>query len=281
MKSEKIIILKKINQVQEIKKITSKSNPTVKSFIQLQSKRKERDKTKKFVIEGRREVRLAIEGGYNIEKILFCKKFIDTEAVVKICESKKSEIIEISEEIYSKLAYRGSTEGILAIANQKKHDLPNIKLSENPLILIAENVEKPGNLGAMLRTCDATAIDVFIIANPLTDLYNPNIIRSSIGTVFTVQTALARTEKVIEWLKEKSVNLYAATLQNSRPYYDVNFRLPSAIAVGSEASGLTTQMREAAMRNILIPMKGKIDSLNVSVSAAIFLSEAIRQRSNS
>ncbi len=263
-----------------MKNITSPHNKLVKYIRRLQEKSGFRRSEKKFVVEGRREVRLALEGGYMLETILFEPELYPYEQLEMLLETHNCQatVIQISREVYAKLAYRESTEGIIAVGQWKNHGLEDLNLSSNPLILVAENIEKPGNIGAMLRTADAAAIDALIIANPITDVYNPNIIRSSVGGLFTVQVATGSTQEVIDFLTKKNIDIYAAALQNSTPYYHQNFRKPTAIAVGSEAHGLTQQMREAAKANILIPMEGKLDSLNVSVSAAILVFEAKRQR---
>ena len=192
---------------------------------------------------------------------------------------KETEIIEISEEVYKKLAYRASTEGVIGVAKTKDTSIQKLRLkTENPLILIAEAPEKPGNIGAILRTADAAAVDAVVIANPKTDLYNPNIIRSSVGGVFTNTIATGSTEEVIGFLKNNNINIYTAILQESKSCYDQDFTKPSAIVVGTEHDGLTEEWRKNATQNIHIPMGGSIDSMNVSVAAGILIFEAKRQR---
>ncbi len=166
----------------------------------------------------------------------------------------------------------------MAVAKTKSLLLSDLKLSKNPLILVAEGLEKPGNLGALLRTADAANIDAVIIANPRTDIYNPNIVRSSVGCLFTRQIATGTTEEVVSFLKENNINFYSATLQNSNEYYKENYTTPTALVVGTEATGLTEIWRTESTQNIIIPMQGEIDSMNVSVAAAILLFEAKRQR---
>ncbi|MDP5076441.1 MAG: RNA methyltransferase, partial [Nonlabens sp.] len=170
------------------------------------------------------------------------------------------------------------TEGCIAIATTKPLALADLSLKENPLILVAEGIEKPGNIGALLRTADAANVDAVILTNPLSDVYNPNVVRSSVGCVFTVPMATCSTTELIAFLKENNINLYAATLQSSKPYHEVDFTTAAAIAVGTEATGLTQEMRDAATAGIIIPMQGAIDSMNVSVSASILIFEAKRQR---
>ena len=176
------------------------------------------------------------------------------------------------------MAYRDTTEGILAIAKTKSLLLSDLKLSENPLILVAESLEKPGNIGAILRTADAANLDAVIIANPKSDLYNPNVVRSSVGCLFTNNIATGTTSEIIAFLNEKNIRFYCATLQNSTSYHTQNYTLPTALVVGTEATGLSQEWRDAATQNIIIPMQGQIDSMNVSVAAAILIFEAKRQR---
>lgn len=257
-----------------MKQITSAQNSFIKSLIQLQEKAKARKQLGTFLIEGMREIELAIKGNYEIETILFLPKLVSNNQITKLTDNP----IEISKEVYQKLAYRDTTEGILAVAKTKSLQLADLQLSENPLILVMEAIEKPGNIGAVLRTCDAAKIDAVIIANPKTDLYNPNIVRSSVGCLFTNQIATGSTEEVIDYLMQKNINFYSATLQNSTSYHTQNYTLPTALVVGTEATGLSELWRKKATQNIIIPMQGEIDSMNVSVAAAILIFEAKRQR---
>ena len=259
-----------------MKQITSAQNPFIKSLVLLQEKAKARKQSGTFLIEGIREIELAIKGNYEIETILICFEVIDKSFNPSIFQSLNT--IEISKEVYQKLAYRDTTEGIIAVAKTKSHQLLDLQLPENPLILVMESIEKPGNIGAMLRTCDAAKVDAVIIANPKTDLYNPNMVRSSVGCLFTNQIATASTEETIAFLQQNNIHFYSATLQNSTSYHTQNFTKPTALVVGTEATGLTEPWREKATQNIIIPMQGEIDSMNVSVAAAILLFEAKRQR---
>ncbi len=179
-----------------MKQIASTQNPFIKSLVQLQEKSKARKQSGTFIIEGFREIELAIKGNYDIETVLICFEVIDKHFVIpSLVEGNQSfNTIEISKEVYQKLAYRDTTEGIIAVAKIKNHELKDLLLPKNPLILVMENIEKPGNIGAMLRTCDAAKVDAVIIANPKTDLYNPNIVRSSVGCLFTNQIATGTTE---------------------------------------------------------------------------------------
>lgn len=267
---------KKITTI-TLKQITSSQNPFIKSLIQLQEKAKARRQSGTFLIEGQREIMLARKGNYTIQSVLFLPEMI-TEQQVKDLAGRQVELVEINREVYQKLAYRDTTEGIIAIAEAKDFSLANLSLGENPFIIVAEGIEKPGNLGALLRTADAANIDAVIIANPKSDIYNPNIVRSSVGCLFTNQIATGTTEEVIAFLKSKEINIYCATLQDSTFYHTQDYTTATALVVGTEATGLTQEWRNAATKNIIIPMQGEIDSMNVSVAAAILIFEAKRQR---
>lgn len=260
-----------------MKVITSIQNPLVKSLVLLQEKAKARKQSGTFLMEGKREIELAIQAGYEIETLLFLPDLISIAQVNQITK-QQIPLIEINKEVYQKLAYRDTTEGIVAIAKSKSMLLSDLKLSDNPLLLIAEAPEKPGNIGALLRTADAAHLDAVIIANPKSDLYNPNIIRSSVGGLFTNQIATGTTVEIIAFLKAKKINFYCATLQNATPYHKQDYSKPTALVVGTEATGLTQEWRDHATQNIIIPMQGAIDSMNVSVAAAILIFEAKRQR---
>jgi TrmH family RNA methyltransferase len=259
-----------------MKQISSVQNPFIKSLVLLQEKAKARKQTGTFLIEGQREISIAIKGGYQIETVLFLPEICTEKEAHQLAPN--AELIEINKEVFQKLAYRDTTEGILAVAKTKSTLLSDLQLSENPLILVAEAPEKPGNIGALLRTADAANLDAVIIANPKSDLYNPNIVRSSVGCLFTNQIATGSTSEIIAFLKEKKINFYCATLQNSNGYHLENYTTPTALVVGTEATGLTQEWRDAATQNIIIPMQGEIDSMNVSVAAAILIFEAKRQR---
>ncbi|MFY7740221.1 MAG: TrmH family RNA methyltransferase [Flavobacterium sp.] len=260
-----------------MKQITSIQNSFIKSLVLLQEKAKARKQSGTFLIEGKREIELAIKGNYQLETILFLPELLTENEINKLLKSKV-ELIEITKEVYQKLAYRDTTEGILAVAKTKTLSLNDLKLPDNALVLVMESIEKPGNIGAMLRTCDAANIDAVIIANPKTDLYNPNIVRSSVGCLFTNQIATDTTENVIQFLKDKKIAIFGATLQNSNFYHTQDYTTASALVVGTEATGLTQAWRDNATQNIIIPMQGEIDSMNVSVASAILLFEAKRQR---
>lgn len=251
--------------------ITSVQNPRVKAVVALQQKSAERRRTGLFVVEGKRELEHCVETGLEVEEIFVCREIAGEM-------EEQANMWEVTKEVYEKMAYRGSTEGVMAVVKSKERRLEDLQLSENPLIVVVERVEKPGNLGAILRSADAAGADAVIVCDALTDLYNPNLIRSSIGAVFTVPCVVCESEECIAYLKEHGIQILTAQLQDSRLYYDTDMRCGTAIVMGTEATGLTEVWRQAADAHIRIPMLGQLDSLNVSVSAAILLFEAVRQR---
>lgn len=261
-------------------KLTSHKNPRIKNLITLQTKSRERRNQNLFVIEGIKETRMAVESGYTIDSIFFSETLIDKNDFAVLMKSidGKTEVYEVDKDSYEKIAYRDSVIGFIAIVQSKNHELKRLKLSSNPLVLVLESVEKPGNIGAVIRTVDAASVDAVILCNPVTDVYNPNIIRSSVGCIFSTCIAVATTEETIDWLKEKKISVFPMTLMTSTHYHTENFKNPSAFIIGTESTGLTDRWMTAESTPIKIPMLGKNDSLNVSTSAAIVLFEAKRQR---
>ena len=260
-----------------IEKITSLQNPKIKLLLQLQQKSSERRKAELFVVEGRRELMHCMEAGYEVDTVIWCPSVeVGTEPIPSLPEGVR--LFEVSKDIYERVAYRGSTEGIIAEVRTRQQSLADLQLGASPLVVVVERVEKPGNLGAILRSADAAGVDAVIVCDPLTDLYNPNLIRSSIGGIFSVPCVACTSEECIAFLKQRGIQILTAQLQDSHLYYDTDMRRPTAIVMGTEATGLTDQWREAADAHIRIPMLGRIDSLNVSVSAAILMFEAVRQR---
>lgn len=264
-----------------MERITSTSNPKIKHLCQLQTKSRARRDEGVMVVEGVRELSRAITAGYTAKTVFFCPEIggdiLSGDHLRTEFYSGKVDFL-VSPAVYEKIAYRGSTEGVVAIVEAKQTALEDILSKGAPLIVVLESVEKPGNLGAIQRTCDAAGVDALIVCDPLTDLYNPNLLRSSLGAAFTVPTVACTSEDAIKWLKDNNIKIYTAQLQDSKAYYDADFTGPTAIVMGTESTGLTNIWREAADAHILIPMLGTVDSLNVSVSSAILIYEAIRQR---
>jgi len=261
-----------------MEKITSLQNPKVKNIGKL-SKAKERREQNLFTIEGARELLLALSSDYEIDSVFICPElFAKTDYPDVLDNIPNSRKIEVSETVFEKIAYREGSDGLITLAHPQGHTLENLSLSKNPFIIILEAVEKPGNLGAILRTADAAQADAVIICDPATDLYNPNVIRSSVGCLFTVQIAICTSQEALDFLNAKKIKTFAAELQASEWYQDTDFTQSSAIIMGTEADGLTDFWLNNADARIKIPMRGTIDSLNVSVSTAILTFEAMRQR---
>jgi TrmH family RNA methyltransferase len=294
-----------------VETITSAQNPKLRNLLLLQEKSKARREQGLFVVEGVRELAHCLEAGYKLRTLFVCPEIVGSAENYFLCSSSKNQfsaeqqelavissaaekspqelsvissaaekslVVEIPEQLYRKVAYRESTEGILAEVEYKALGLNDLQLPENPLIMVLESVEKPGNLGAVLRSADAAKADAVFICDPLTDLYNPNLIRASIGAVFTVPTVAVSSEEAIAFLQAHGIQILTAQLQDSSFYYDVDMKRGTALVMGTESTGLTPLWRKAATAHIRIPMLGRLDSLNVSVSAAILLFEAVRQR---
>ncbi|RNC66087.1 RNA methyltransferase [Proteiniphilum sp. X52] len=258
--------------------ITSLQNPAVKNIVKL-AKSKERKEQQLFVIEGARELSLALQGGYRPEAVYVCREMFQKTKYPGLLSSLSEErVFDISLTVFSKIAYRENSDGIVALARPKSHGLGDLTLSANPFLILLESVEKPGNLGAILRTADAAAVDALLVCDPQTDLYNPNVVRSSVGGLFTVQTAVCSSEEALAWLQANKIRSFAAELQAAEFYQNIDFTHPSAIVMGTEAEGLSDFWLNNATKRIKIPMRGKIDSLNVSVSTAVLTFEAMRQR---
>ena len=260
--------------MKEIQFISSLQNQKIKQLVLLQQKSSERKRSGLFVVEGLRELRHCVSKGYEIDSLFFCSALLG-ESIDDLLVASS---YEVTEQVYGKIAYRDSTEGVVAVMCMRHTALEDLQLSDRPLLVVLESVEKPGNLGAVLRSADAAGADAVIVCDPLTDLYNPNLIRASIGALFTVPTVAVSSEACIRFLKERGIRILTAQLQDSELYYDTDMTCGTAIVMGTEATGLTNQWRVAADAHIRIPMLGQLDSLNVSVSAAILLFEAVRQR---
>lgn len=269
-----------------IESVTSAQNPKIKEALTLQEKSKFRREKGLFIVEGRRELQHCVNAGFNVRTLFICPELTSdapAQQIINIIMRANPQCygIEIPSHLYNKLAYRGGTEGLIAEIEYQNKTLSDIELSKNPLVVVLESVEKPGNLGAILRSADAAGADAVIICDPLTDIFNPNLIRSSIGAVFTTQVVAASSEETREWLSKNSIQIYTAQLQDSEWYYDTDMTGGTALVMGTESTGLSKIWREAASSHIKIPMCGELDSLNVSVSAAILLFEAVRQRKSS
>lgn len=262
-----------------MEKILSINNDRVKNVVKLAEKSRERKSQKLFVVEGARELGIALESDYEIDSVFVCFDIFQKSEYPHVLASiDNSKATEVSAQVFQKMAYREGSDGIIALARQRNHGLEHLQLSANPFIIVLEAVEKPGNLGAILRTADAAQADAIIICDPLTDVYNPNVIRSSVGCIFSVPTAVCKSQEAMEWLSGKGIKTFAAELDSAEFYQNTDFSSPSAIVMGTEADGLSDFWLKHADAHVKIPMRGKIDSLNVSVSTAILTFEAMRQR---
>lgn len=261
-----------------MERISSLQNPRIKNMVKL-GKHKERYEQNLFIIEGARELSLALAGGYKINSVFVCPELFEKTDYPEVLNTiSQQQVFEVSLPVFEKISYRTGSDGLLVLAEPKSHKLSDLTLSDNPFIIILEAVEKPGNLGAILRTADAAHADAVIVCDPATDIYNPNAIRSSVGCLFTVPVAVCTSQEAIDFLRLRSIKSFAAELTAASWYQDADFTTPSAIVMGTEADGLTPFWLDNADYRIKIPMRGKIDSLNVSVSAAVITFEAMRQR---
>ena len=260
--------------------ISSVQNPRIKQLLLLQQKSSERRKSGLFVVEGRRELQHCVEAGLSVDSVFCCSELMGrgSEFAGPSTPPPANHCYEVSPQVYEKIACRGGTEGIVATVEARSLALDDLPELPSPLYVVLERVEKPGNLGAILRTADAAGADAVLVCDPLTDLYNPNLIRSSVGALFTVPCVACSSDECIAWLQRRHVTILTAQLQDSRLYYDTDMRRATALVMGTEATGLSSQWRKAASAHLRIPMLGRLDSLNVSVSAAILLFEAVRQR---
>ena len=269
--------MKKVNKMGE-RYIDSLSNPLIKKVVKYQQKSSERKKDGLFVIEGVREVSLACQSGVEIISLFICDDYYSDNKEYPINKEKAKELISVSAAAYNKMAYRAGTEGTLAIARQFDTSLERLQLSPMPLLVVIESLEKPGNLGAILRTADAAGVDGLIICDQHTDIFNPNAIRSGLGCIFSVKVAVSSREEYFKWSLQQGISTMIASVQATMPYYDASYTKPVALAFGTEANGLSPHWYEFSGEHLKIPMAGRIDSLNVSVSAAILIFEAVRQR---
>jgi len=260
--------------------ITSVANQKIKDVVKLRDSLSRR-KSNLFIIEGHREIVLALTAEIVIKELYVCKEFFKNrkeEEIIVCSENKNSIIYQVNHKVYEKIAYGNRREGLIAVAQQPKYKLNDIKLAANPFLLIAERIEKPGNLGAILRTIDAAGFDGLIAVDSLTDVYNHNLVRSSLGTIFVKPIITTSSQELLEWLKKQDIAIICADPIGSVTYSSIDFKKPTALVLGSEKKGISSFWKDHADTIASIPMKGKADSLNVSVTAAVFIFEALRQR---
>ncbi len=262
-----------------VKVISSLQNPLVKNVLLLSDKPRARKEQNRIVIEGYREIRLAIMGGFNITNLFYAPELISTAEVASLdLPGNHTELAEVTTDVFNRMAYRKDAGGVIALAEPRRLRFEDLHPGSQPLLLVLETVEKPGNLGALLRTADAANLDAVIICDPQTDIYNPNAIRSSIGCIFTMPVVTASSDEAIAWMRREGIKTFGTALSAKDHYHHADFNQPAAIIMGSEANGLSQTWLEGAVALIKIPMMGKIDSMNVSASAAIVIFEARRQQ---
>jgi len=263
-----------------ITKITSSKNDLIKDIVNLQTKSKERRKRGITLIEGVKEISIALKSGIKIEKALFSPEILSLEKLSDILldQFDTTEKFEIGSEVFSKISYRESTGGIVVLARTPDKKLSNLKLADNSVFIVLESVEKPGNLGAIARIADGAGVSGIIVSDPRADVFSPNSIRASLGCVFTTDVIVADSQETIDWLKANNIKIFAAELNASEKYHNLNLRGKVALVFGTEATGLTDKWIKIADQRLKIPMLGEIDSLNVSAAVAVVVYEAIRQR---
>ena len=260
--------------------ITSVNNPRVKRALRLRDRRG-RNRQRRIIVDGVRECRRAIESGLADVELFICPKYLDDDQLAAVDQLSADETLtrlRVTEDVFRKMAYGHRAEGIILVANQPSTALQDIQLGENPIVAVLEHVEKPGNLGAVIRTADAAGIAAVVVVDGGTDLYNPNSIRASLGAIFRMPIAAATADQAIDWLRSRQLRLFTARVDGAVDYRTVDFRQPAAIVLGSESLGLSDKWRDGDMQPISIPMHGIVDSLNVAASAAILFYEAVRQR---
>ena len=254
--------------------IESLQNPRIKNLLKLQEKSRERKNQGLFIVEGTQENELAVKGGYEAVEIYICEDIYN-----KSIDFGQAKVFTITKQVFEKLAYRKSTGGIIGVYKTKSSTLTDLQLPENALVVVLEAVEKPGNLGAVLRTGDGAKVDAVIVCDETVDFFNPNVIRSSVGTLFTNQITSASKEDVLDFLKSKNIQVVSTFLrEETKNLYETDFTKSSAIILGTEATGLSDFWADNSAALIKIPMLGFVDSLNVSNAAAICVYEAVRQR---
>jgi len=264
--------------------ITSPQNPRVKEALKLWDKR-DRDRSQKFIIEGYRELLRAVDSGHTIDLLFICRELflgLNEEDLIARLQKNRVPVLPCSEAVFRKLSYRDRPDGLLAVAPQQHKTVAHLeqllKNKKNPFLIVAEAIEKPGNLGTILRSADAVGIDGVIVCDPCTDIHNPNVVRASVGTLFTVPVVEATSVETLTWLKAKQIAILAATPSAKQEFTKTDMTVPLAIVVGTEQLGLSEQWLREADLQVRIPMLGVADSLNAAMATTLLLYEALRQR---
>lgn len=260
--------------------IKSLQNPRVKDAARLRDARA-RKLRRRFLIDGGREVLRALEANVPVRELFFCEDLLqhrDARQAVEQARSAGIELLPVAPAVFGKLAFGDRAEGLLAVADYPPSTWPSWELSADPLVVVLESLEKPGNLGGILRTADGAGVAAVLVADPVVDLYNPNAIRASLGAIFTLNVAAAPTTQIIAWLRQHRFRIFTARVDGAIPYHAARFHGACAIVLGGEASGLSAQWNGSDVQSVSLPLLGRVDSLNVSVSAAVLMYEALRQR---
>ncbi len=261
--------------------ITSVQNPRVKAVVKLRERRA-RDRSGRILIDGRREIVLALEAGVQFVEVFFCRGMLQNAGEIALLQPARqagAHLVEVNEAVFAKIGYGDRAEGVVVVAERPERSLGGLQLSSPPLVGIVEGIEKPGNLGAILRSADGAGVDAIIAVDPVTDIYGPNVIRASLGTAFTVQLAQASSEETLSWVRAHGLSMVTASPVGGENHTDIDMSGPTAIILGAEAAGLTPTWERVGLVRATIPMLGRADSLNVATTAALFFYEALRQRS--
>ncbi len=257
--------------------ITSSQNPKVKHLLSLRDRR-ERDKTKEFVIEGYREILRAFDCGWKISQLFYCPSLFlgsNEDALIERIQSSGTQLFCCSQNVFEKFSYRDRPDGLIAVSHQK---ITPLSMLNKNFLVVAEAIEKPGNLGTILRSADAVGVDGLVLVDKCTDLFNPNVVRASVGTLFSVPVAEATSEEALKWLKENKIQILAATPHAKNEYTEIDLTGPVAVVLGTEQLGLSQMWMDQADLQVKLPMMGMADSLNVSTAASVLLYEVLRQR---
>jgi TrmH family RNA methyltransferase len=273
-----------LQEVKEIKEITSNSNPIIKAVVRLQKKKRLRDESGLFVIEGYRENLRALSAKIRLKQLFFCEEWFLKESNLELIEAARNngaELIKLNQDLFKKISYRDRPDGFLSVAEQPETGPSKIRLGEKSTLLVVESIEKPGNLGTLLRGCDAVGVDILVVCDPVTDVFNPNVVRASTGAIFSVPIVIFKdSESALKWLRDKRVRIFATTPHTNNIYWDVKFNVKSSIAVvaGAEQYGLSETWLKNSDELVKLPMEGAADSLNIAVSSIVCLYEVLRQR---
>lgn len=257
--------------------ITSPSNTLVRQILKLEKKR-ERQAQKLIVVEGIREIEKLVNAGNQVRSLVFNESWNPKELDNYLKRVNPDRAVMASPEVFTKISYRSGVANAVAVCDLPSTSLDTLKLKENPLIIVLESLEKPGNIGAIFRSADAAGVDAIVLSNPLTDLFNPNTIRASLGTLFSIQHAEATNQNTYNWLTENKISIISTYLEATDSHFSASYSGPTAIVMGTEATGISNFWIEHSQRLVKIPMHGEADSMNVSTSSAVMMYEAVRQR---